>query len=538
MPAVGKPQQTEVKTRFAVKYVAEGAVYLDAGRDAGLAEGQRLSVRRADASGAEGNVIAEIQVVSVATSSAACTIRTLHEAVRVGDTAVLSAADAEAMQKQRLAEESSKYSQVITFTEGDPLEQEVRASVPKPPLREINRARGRIGLEYNTVLDLTMPRQTSSIGLVVRIDATRIKGTYWSLSGYYRGRLTRRSQNSSRDTLTDLINRTYHLNLTHNNPASRWVAGLGRMFLPWAPSQGTIDGGYFGLRLGKHFTVGVFGGSAPDPTSWRYDPNRQLFGSFFNLEGGSFESFRYSATVGGATSRIRWKPDREFAFLETSLLYKRSASVYYNLEMDMLHSADPTAKKEIVPARSYVTVRLQPHRMISFDLNHNYFRDIPTFDARLLATGLVDKLLFQGLSVGVRLELPWRISPYVSIGRSNKTGDAKDAWNQMYGLTISNVLHSGVRADARYSKFDSSFGRGTYRSISLSRTSWESLRFEAQAGEQNYISSLAAQNRARWINLNADWILRRHYFIGGGYTLYRSPGQGYKQYQVNFSYGY
>ncbi len=45
-----------------------------------------------------------------------------------------------------------------------------------------------------------------------------------------------------------LINRTYHLNVTYENPDSRLVAGFGRLYLPWAPSLDTIDGGYFGVR--------------------------------------------------------------------------------------------------------------------------------------------------------------------------------------------------------------------------------------------------------------------------------------------------
>ena len=42
----------------------------------------------------------------------------------------------------------------------------------------------------------------------------------------------------------------------------------------------------------------------------------------------------------------------------------------------------------------------------SVDVNNNYFRGVPTFDERLIGTGLLDKMLFQGWSGGFRLELP------------------------------------------------------------------------------------------------------------------------------------
>jgi len=530
-------QQAGFQTRFGIKYVAEGAVYLNAGRAAGLAEGQKLTVRRNDPQHPEGRAIAEIEVVSVASSSAACQIRTSTEAVQIGDEAQLSADDAEVLRKARAVEESRKYAQVIMFTEGDTLEQEARASVPRPRSPEINRVRGRIGFEYSAIRDSEIYRQTSSLGLILRIDATRILGTYWNLSGYYRGRLSRQSD-SSQETLSDLIQRTYHLHLTYNNPGSHWVAGFGRLYLPWATSLGTMDGGYFGRRLGRRFTLGLFGGSSPDPTSWRYDRDRQLIGSFVNLEGGSFEAFRYSATVGAASGRIRWRPDREFGFLESNFLYKRYLSVYYNAEADILHSADPAQQSGPALSRSFLTVRVQPHRRVSFDINHNYFRDVPTFDARLVGTGLVDRLLFHGLNAGVRLELPYGINPYASFGRSGKTGDTRNSWNQMFGIAVSDIIRTKIRADLRYSKFDSAFGHGRYRSISLTRPFGEGLRFEVQAGQQDFNSPLTAQNNAWWVNSNADWIFSGRYFFGGGFTLYNSPGQGYKQWYLNLGYGF
>jgi hypothetical protein len=77
-----------------------------------------------------------------------------------------------------------------------------------------------------------------------------------------------------------------------------------------------------------------------------------------------------------------------------------------------------------------------------------------------------------------------------------------------------------------------------YRSLSLSRPFGEGLRFEVQAGQQSYDSPLTTQNSAWWVNSNADWIFSGRYFVGGGFTLYNSPGQGYKQWYVNLGYGF
>jgi hypothetical protein len=545
--AAGAAQDGEhllrLKTVFRVKYVSETAAYLEAGRAAGLTEGQKLEVKRtADATtkfAPEERVIAELEVISVASSSAVCEIRLLDEteSVRPGDMAHLSRADVEKLQSLNASIESRKYSQVITFTDGDPLDEEAREYIPRPPLPEINRARGRFALEYGAIREPKDGMDSYQLGVLLRMDMTRIGGTHWNFGGHYRGRLNSRSNwGPEQETLTDLVNRTYHLNLTYNNPDSRFVAGFGRLYLPWASSLNTIDGGYVGRRVGSVATFGLFGGSAPDPTSWNYDPRRQLAGVFANFAGGSFESFRYTSTTGVAVSRVDWKPDRQYGFFENGFFYKTNVSIYHNLETDLISESPEATDKKLVPSRSFLTARFQPVRMLSFDFSHNYFRTIPTFDARLVSTGLVDKLLFQGVSGGIRLELPHRISLYSSLGRSDRTGDARNSWNQMYGVTLGRVWKTGFRLDLRHSTFDSSFGKGSYRSVTLAREIGNRFRFDLQGGQQDFVSSSANRNRARWMTSNGDWLLGKHYFLGGGVTLYRGDSQTYDQWFLNLGY--
>jgi len=528
-------QSPEQATPFRVKYVAEDVIYLDRGRSAGLSEGMKLTVKRYTTFPGSGppEIIAELEVTAVAESSAACVIKSLQGEIEPGDPAYLSPQDVQIIQAMKSLQDGEKYAQVVTFTEGDPLDEEARAAVPRPPLPEINRARGRIGFEYNTIHQQGDGGYSSQVGLVFRGDLTRIGGSYWNLSGHWRGRMNARTRNQQAETITDLLNRTYHLTLSYHNPESPWHAGFGRLYLPWATSLETIDGGYFGRQFARHFTGGMFAGSTPDPTSWNYNPDRQLVGAFVNYTGGSFESLHATSTAGVAVSRIDWRPERQFMFFENGIFYKRYLSVYHNLEADQIKGKFQPGRNEVRVSRSFLTVRVQPVSFLSLDFSHNYFRDIPTFDPRLIGTGLVDNLLFQGGSAGFRLELPLHSTLYASFGRSSRTGDARRSLNQMYGVTKDDVLGTGLRADLRYSKFDSSFGHGTYRSLSLSREISDILRLEVQAGRQNYASPLSNQSRSHFISAVANWFFARRYFLGGGYTVYRSRLQNYDQLYVN-----
>ena len=533
-------QTTETRTTFTVKYVTPAFVYLDGGRSAGLREGMELTVKRL-APGQPLMAAEEVGVLvvtSVASNSALGEIKTGEKVLQKGDLAFLSPKDLETAQPANSQSGARKYAQVVSFSQGDPLEEELRASVQKPPLPEVNRVRGRIAFEHNTIRERGSTGSNSSQeGVVLRADMTRIGGTYWNFTGYWRGRINSLSTGTQQQTLTELLNRTYHIGLFYNNPQSHYVAGFGRLLLPWATSLNTLDGGYFGRRLGKTVTLGVFGGSTPDPTAWNYRRDRQMGGIFTNVEGGDFEHVRYTTTVGVALTRRRWLAERQFLFLENGLFLRNYFSIFYNLEADNLVKGRLGAiSSGPVVSRSFLTLRLQPRHFISFDLSHNYFRDIPTFDTQLISTGLLDRLLFQGLSGGVRVELPLRISLYTNVGRNKRENETKPAWNGMAGIALNRVWKTGVRADFRFSQFDSSFGKGSYKALSFSRNIGDQFHFELQGGQQNLRSLLTRQQNVQWISTSADWFFTTHFLLGSGVMFYRGGTMDYDQYFVNLGY--
>jgi hypothetical protein len=366
-----------LRTVFKVKYVAEGVAYLEGGRAQGLTEGMKLEVEETglparqgeSASAADPRVVAELEVSAVAETSAVTDIHSPTRPVKAGDLAYLSTGDTEALVQQRALSPTRQYPAVISFTEGDTLDEEARQEVPRPPLPSVNRARGRIGMDYmNTISHGTTSMTSSDVGMVFRGDITRIGGSYWNLSGYWRGRLTKTSA-ASQQTLQDLLNRTYHLNMTYDNPNSTLVAEFGRLYLPWAPSLDTIDGGYFGTRLSKGTTLGMFGGSTPDPSSWDYQPNRAIGGAFINFEGGEYNGFHYSSTAGAGVSMVKWQIDRPFVFFEDNLSYKRDIAIYESAQLDSPAGNSATPSPGPGLGRNFFTVRVNPHPRVELDFN-------------------------------------------------------------------------------------------------------------------------------------------------------------------------
>jgi hypothetical protein len=532
---------------FHVKYVTEGTVYIDSGRNMGLREGMLLAVVR-PASDSELTdairfrntpAIADLRVLSVADASAVCEIVSSKSEVHPGDVAYLSAQSIEKRTELRNEEEARNYPVVVTFTDGDPLDEEIRETkVPRilsPPIE--NQMRGRIGFDYGGIKQ-SGGLTSNQMGIVLRADMRRIGGTHWNFTGYWRGRLTSQGSGSVATpvTLTDLINRTYHLGFYYENPVSPISIGVGRLYLPWAPSLNTIDGGYIGRKMARKTTIGFFAGSTPDPTSWSYNPNQHIAGTFVNFETGDFDGLRLISTAGFAVTSIQWHLAREFGFLENTVSFRRNLSLYNSMQADLSRTTPDGKTYSTGVTQSFTTVRYQPLSRLTFSLNHNYFRNLPTFDPNLIGTGLLDQYLFQGLSGGVRVEIPWKATVYATIGRSKTSTDTSQSWNQLFGVTFGELWKTGIRLDAHYSKFNSVFGAGHYRSVSISKNLRESLRLEVLGGWQQFNSPLTSNTRSKFVTGLVDWTLGPRYFMEAGFTWNNGNTLKYQQWMVTFGY--
>ena len=543
-------QPPDKPTVYRVKYVSDSAVYIEAGRNAGIQEGMKLSVVNTPPDGviSEGvrfrgeEHIAELAVSSVADSSAVCEIVQAKGELKAGQVAFLTPDSVTVRREAESAAEEDKYPIVMTFTYGDPLEEELRTAQEQKSFNEspMQRLRGRFGLNYGGIREAG-GLNSRQVGMVINSDMAHIGGTYWNFTGYWRGNFTSSSASSpgaGTTTLTDLINRTYHLGFTYENPYSPTTVGVGRLFLPWAPSLSTIDGAYLGRKITRGTTTGVFAGSTPDPSSWSYNPNQHIAGTFVNFERGDFDHTRFYSTAGIAITSIQWKVARQFAFFENNYSWKRHLSFYSSLQADNARTS-PLVNGGSNPtgvSQSYSALHVQPFKRVGFGLNHNYFRTLPTYDPRLLGTGLLDKYLFQGFSGDIRVDLPKHIGLYASLGQSKATIDKKKSLNQAYGLSLGSIWKTGIFLDLHYSKFDSAFGSGKYQSFSLSKSLSDSLRIQVYGGHQIFNTSLSSNTNSNFVNGIVDWNIGARYFLEGNYGWYRGTSVNYTQWSTVFGY--
>lgn len=531
-------QADALQKEFPVRYIDGIDVYVTGGRNAGMSEGTQLIIKQDTTKASddpsnvpvEPGIVAKLKVVSVASTSAVCEIEAKGRDLVVGDIASFPDSEVEKIVEKNTLGNTRKYPMVISFSEGDPLDEEVRNAIPRPALPEVNQARGRIGFDMSNIQELGQGGGSSTeYGLVFRADFTRIFGTHWNLIGYWRGE-KQVSGSSSQATIQDLINRTYLMSLTYINPNSRWTSGIGRLYLPWASSLETIDGGYLARNMTSHSLLGAFAGSTPDPTAWNYDPQRRIGGSFFNVHGGSYENFHFSTTAGAGLAMQGWKTDRPFAFTENIFSYKRYFTLFEAMQVDRPSPNPSTPAVGTGIGESLLSVRVQVHPRVSLDLSDTYFRDVPTYDPTLVGTGLLNKYLYQGINGGARVMFPRHITGFFSLGQSSDSGDSKGSLNDLFGVTMADIWKTGLEAGVQYSKFNSAFASGSYRNISLIRNLGERVQLNAQVGKYSYNSSLAINNDSYFANVLSDVDLGSHLFVEGAFTTQRGGSTNYNQF--------
>ena len=372
-----------IRHSFKVKYIAGNTVYIDGGSNSGLSSGMTLSIHEpanADRGNRDRVTIALVRVIGVAATSAIAEIRSAGQGIKAGDLADLTPADAAAATANARnaiggtprnlllpADEVSDSSNSAESEKTNALRSEQNAATNPGP-----RMAGRIGFDCSGITSTgSTPGTSTQVGMSFHSDMTHLLGTHWNLEGYWRGRINRHSQ-FLEPTIEDSLNKTYTMQLYYDNPNSKWVAGVGRLYLPWAVSLDTIDGGYLGRKSAFGMTAGIFAGSTPDLNSWHYRPNQRIGGSFVNFEGGDYDRFHFSSTSGAALSAIGWKLDRPFIFFENEASYKGTFSVYHSLIVD---SPQGVSTNGIRPgtgvSHSYFTAHYQPKRSLTFDFYHN-----------------------------------------------------------------------------------------------------------------------------------------------------------------------
>ena len=95
---------------------------------------------------------------------------------------------------------------------------------------------------------------------------------------------------------------------------------------------------------------------------------------------------------------------------------------------------------------------------------------------------------------------------------------------------------TGIGIDGRFSKFDSAFASGSYRTLTVTRDLGQRYRLDLMGGRYDYNSSLAASSNSIYVNALFDMDLGTKLFFQGAFTTQRGGTADYNQFTTVLGY--
>ena len=475
-----------------VIYVTGGSVYVDAGREQGIAVGDTLEVLR------EGAVVARLRVAFVSTGKASCDTLRTQGGIRVGDPVRYSARPVEPSPEQPAAGADSARAGAGPVP--------IRAAPGGAPKRRTPPVRGRVGVGLVNVPGAGGAPGYTQPSLSLRLDGSAAYGAPMDFSIDVRGHRTYRGGAS------DGVTRVYRLSTAVRDASGNRRLSVGRQPLPVSSSAGLFDGG-LGQIGGARWAVGVFSGLEPDPAAYDFSTRIVQSGAFAQWRSAPASTRRWSATLGFLDSRDRGSPSRDFAFLQASWMSRRAFATV-SQEVDVNASwkralGDPAVSltSTFATARLQATPRLSLHAGFDNRRNVRLYRDRETpvteFDDRYRQGGWL------GASVDPRSNVRLGVT---SRARSGGSGGSARTHSGALEVTRLGSVNGAVRL--RTTRVDSDAEEGWLHSGGVEAAPWSGIRVGAVVGAQRFTDALSGSpRRVDWQSLDADLGLARRWYL-------------------------
>jgi len=373
-----------------VTYVTLEAVYINAGKLAGLAPGDTLTVAQGERAGVR------LVVATVSSHSAACRIVGQGAVVEVDDVLV-------PLHPREIAPSTTQ-----TAVPG-PVPPREAPSPPgeRPPGK--NRFHGFIDLDYRLLHDFGDTGVSwQQPGFSGRIVVDNVAGTGLSF------RFRETSRWSYRDYPADAaapnhqesVHRLTELAFVYGTPDSPVEIAVGRTLSSRIRGLGYIDGGYVSYGIGARYRVGVAGGTEPDPENSSFSTENARAAVFFSVDAGSYETQRLASTVAFSGSYHSGTVSREFVYLQNAYSYARRFTAYQSLEVDVNRDwRREAAGSSLTFSNFYLITNIVVNPRASIDLSFDARENVRDYTTINTPDSLFDGKVYSGFRGGLSFAL-------------------------------------------------------------------------------------------------------------------------------------
>ena len=452
LPAFTAAQSSDL----AVRYRSSDTVYLNAGRLAGLAVGDRFEVLH----GAK--TIAEIEVVFVADHSASCRIVTESEPIkqddrvqRVGGAPIPPVEDAGVDGGVAAAGEAPA-SPATTVPE---------SPYPQTRRRPPTRLSGALVFEWESFTDdsganLDFKRTQLRLNLRVR-DIGGLPLEFRARTRLQENKRARRLSPSVAES--ESRNRLYDVSLVYNPPQGRFYLQAGRIGTSPFTGVGYMDGLLGEVRLSSNFAVGGFFGANAQERDFSFESDSRKYGAFTRFttlpQGPGSALEIYLAAV---REDFDQEVSREYVALETAYTPAGRWSFHQRLEVDVNRDWREELSESTSQLSNFslaATTRLSAKGR--FSLSFNRFERYRTAETRFIPEELFDDLPRDGVRANYRWRSSGGLGFFVNAGyRFRESDSEQNTFTFGGGVRHSRVSAWGLSLGANLNGYSNPYTEG------------------------------------------------------------------------------
>jgi hypothetical protein len=483
--STGSDSSRTVRTPSVAKiiYLAGGSVYVEAGREQGLAEGDTLTVLH------EGRVAMRLRVSALSSGRAVCDTFDVVTPAEVGDrVAYVPHAD----------DSPAPAPPAATPATAAPL---ASAVTPRAGTFGARRWRGRVGLRY---LDVSPESGGgySQPAFDLRLDGRGIANQPVDLLIDFRTRHTYHA--GEREDLA----RVYRMALALGQAGGRRIT-IGRQLSPALSAVSMFDGALAEFGHGR-WSSGVFAGTQPEPLHDR--PSSEIFetGAYVQTQRTNGPRSGWTMVAGGVGSLAHGQVNRQFGFVNTFWFAPRM-TLSGTQEIDLNTGWRRGIGEPVLSFSStFISARTEILKGLTLNTGYDGRRNVRLYRDRLTPETEFDDAYRRGVWAGASSDLLGHVRMTVD-GRWN--GDGNQLWQSTSGTAeLFGLPPFGTRLRYRATTYRSDISHGDLQSGSVAIDPLTALHLEWTAGVRTSTDSFAS-SRTEWQSLDADLRLTRRLYL-------------------------
>ena len=508
-----------------IHYLSADQVFLDQGRNKGLAVGDILEVRSA------GKLLATLEITALTQNSAACTILRASEELSIGDPVFLKTKATETLHKETAETEPSQ-----RIRTRNPATREQPA-----PIKQKKKFKGTVSLQYYQFSDRETPvNDFSQPGLRLNLRGNQLFNGNFSMRIKTRLRYTENNRPPGADRRgDDLRNRIYEASLTYGKEDARFTYRLGRIISNKFSGVGYIDGGLLETRIQKNLHLGVFAGTQPE---WQHSDLRtrlQKTGLYAHFQRGTYQTKLFESTVALAGEYHGGTVNREFLYFRNRYVAGRLFQLFQSAEVEINRDwREQKAGNSLALTNLHLNGRFQIHPKANFTISYDDRQNYYTYELRNQDEQFFDSLSRKGLRGRFQIRFSRYFNGSFHYGMRKRETDVNDS--NYYGVNLyrRRLIDGTWSLNFKWNGFENPISEGSSPSLKIGKSfanQKHTLYLAYSQYDYRYLFNQTTRD-SQWFRGEGYFTIGRQFFLSG--QLEYNSGDDIEGYRLFFNFGY